>query len=67
MNPIDKLFGIKNSKIHGWHGSVAEIIVNIIGFEIGRKLYEYKLKLYVVILLISSLFGMEILNRKLKI
>lgn len=35
LNPIDKFFGIKNSTLHGWHGSVAEIVVNIIGFIIG--------------------------------
>ena len=67
MNPIDKLFGIKNSKIHGWHGSVAEIIANIIGFEIGRTFYEYKIKSYILITLISSLVGIEILNRQIKI
>ena len=35
LNPIDKMFGIKNSKIHGWHGSIAEIVVNIVGFYFG--------------------------------
>ena len=35
LNPIDKLFNIKNSKHHFWHGSIAEIIANIIGFSIG--------------------------------
>ena len=67
MNPIDKFFGIKNSKIHGWHGSVAEIIANIIGFEIGRQLYSYKVNSYIFISIISSLFGLEIINTKIKI
>ncbi len=35
LNHIDKFFGIKNSTLHGWHGSVAEVIINIIGFGIG--------------------------------
>lgn len=39
LNPIDKFFGIKNSKIHGWHGSVAEILVNILGFYFGYIIY----------------------------
>ena len=41
LNPIDRLFGIKNSKKHGWHGSVAEILVNVIGFYIGTLLNKY--------------------------
>lgn len=43
INPLDRLFGIKNSKIHGWHGSVAEIVVNIIGFKIGSYLSKVKI------------------------
>lgn len=35
LNPIDDFFGIENSTIHGWHGSIAEIIPNIAGFSIG--------------------------------
>jgi hypothetical protein len=35
VNPVDRFFNIKNSKLHFWHGSVAEIISNIIGFIIG--------------------------------
>ena len=38
LNPIDRFFGIKNSKIHGWHGSVAEIFMNIAGFGFGYML-----------------------------
>ena len=39
LHPIDKFFGIKNSKIHVWHGSVAEILVNILGFYFGYIIY----------------------------
>ena len=45
LNPIDKYFGIQNSRIHGWHGSVAEIVVNIIGFAFGymlNRVLEFK-------------------------
>lgn len=46
LNPIDRFFGINNSKIHGWHGSIAEILVNVIGFIIGyginKLLYPLK-------------------------
>lgn len=41
-NPLDRLFGIKNSKVHGWHGSAAEIIVNIIGFGFGYYLQKLR-------------------------
>lgn len=44
LNPIDKFFGIKNSTIHGWHGSIAEIIVNIISFGIGYFLNKMIIK-----------------------
>ena len=42
LNPIDRYFGIKNSKIHAWHGSIAEVLLNIFAFGIGyylNKLY----------------------------
>lgn len=45
LNPIDEFFGIQNSRIHGWHGSVAEIVVNIIGFAFGymlNRVLEFK-------------------------
>ena len=35
MNPIDNFFGIKHSKIHGWSGSIAELVPNFLGFIIG--------------------------------
>ena len=35
LNPIDKYFGINNSKIHMWHGSIAEIIYGILFFILG--------------------------------
>ena len=40
-NYVDKLFNIKNSKIHGWHGSVAELIPNLFGFLIGYSINKY--------------------------
>ena len=57
MNPIDKLFGIENSKKHGWHGSIAEIIVNLIGFNIGSVLHKHLLsyennKIYFIITIV---------------
>ena len=41
VNPLDKYFNIKNSKIFFWHGSIAEIIANIIGFIIGIGINRY--------------------------
>lgn len=38
VNPIDKLFNIENSTLHGWHGSVAELIPNYVGFMCGYYL-----------------------------
>lgn len=38
MNPVDRLFHIENSKIHFWHGSVAEVLSNVVGFGIGMGL-----------------------------
>ena len=35
QNPIDAVFGIRNSRVHGWHGSMAEVLINAIGFVIG--------------------------------
>ena len=44
VNPIDKFFEIKNSTLHGWHGSVAEVILNIFGFLIGYFLNKILIK-----------------------
>jgi len=41
MNPIDKFLNIKNSKIHSWHGSIAEVIPNILGFILGIWINKY--------------------------
>jgi len=41
MNPVDKAFNIENSKLHFWHGSIAEVISNVIGFIIGIKMNEF--------------------------
>ena len=45
-NVIDRLFNVKNSKIHGWHHSVAEIPVNIIGFSMGSFIKKQKIPYY---------------------
>ena len=39
-NFIDQMFGIKNSPNHTWHYSVGENLTNIIGFYIGKKIFE---------------------------
>jgi hypothetical protein len=41
LNPIDEFFNIKNSTLHGWHGSVAELIPNVVGFIIGYYINKY--------------------------
>jgi hypothetical protein len=38
LNPIDRWFGIQNSKIHGWHGSAGEVVMNFLGFVAGYGL-----------------------------
>jgi len=38
LNPIDKFFNVKNSTLHDWHGSVAELMLNFFGFLIGIAL-----------------------------
>jgi hypothetical protein len=44
LNYIDKLFNVKNSTLHGWHGSVAELIPNLIGFLIGYTINRFCLE-----------------------
>ena len=34
LNAMDEFFKIKNSTIHGWHGSIAEVFVNMAGFGV---------------------------------
>ena len=62
LNPIDRLFGIKNSTVHSWHGSVAELFVNLIGFAIGaffsRRFTKYGG--FIVTLLVVFLVGLEV-------
>ena len=41
LNVIDQILGIKNSKIHGWHGSPAEIVPNLLGFGVGYYLNKF--------------------------
>ncbi len=56
-NIIDRVFNIKNSKIHGWHHSIAEVFVNIAGFMVGKYFYEKNINLfYLVFLCIIILF-----------
>ena len=43
LNIIDSFFNIKNSKTHLWHHSIAEIIINIIFFIIGKSINKYYL------------------------
>ena len=60
LNPIDKFFNIKNSSLHGWHHSVAEIIVNIISFIIGsylKKTQNISSEYIVLFLFVSILSG----------
>ncbi len=62
VNPIDRLLGIKNSKKHGWHGSIAEIFVNLLGFSIGSYLnknfntYEYSSTIFIFTIFFLELF-----------
>lgn len=44
LNPVDRFFNIKNSKIHFWHGSIAEVVLNVIAFFIGFGLNKLLLK-----------------------
>ena len=44
VNPIDNFFKIKNSKIHFWHGSMAEVFSNILGFILGICINAYIFK-----------------------
>ena len=41
QNPIDKTFNIRNSTTITWHGSIAEIIPNILGFLVGAYIHKY--------------------------
>lgn len=43
LHSVDEIFNIKNSTIHGWHGSVAEVFVNIAGFIIGMMINRFLL------------------------
>lgn len=54
-NIIDKIFGIKNSTVHGWHHSYAEIVANIIGFMIGAYFKHINI-LFIVLLMILVIF-----------
>ena len=43
LHIVDEFFKIKNSTIHGWHGSIAEIFVNIAGFIVGMLINHFLL------------------------
>ena len=34
-NPIDRVLGIRHSKIHAWNGSAGEVVMNVLGFVAG--------------------------------
>ena len=38
LKPIDRWVGIQNSKIHAWHGSAGEVVMNFLGFVAGYGL-----------------------------
>ena len=44
LNYIDKLFNVKNSTLHGWHGSVAELFPNFFGFLLGYYINRLTLR-----------------------
>jgi hypothetical protein len=50
-NAIDRFFGIKNSTKHGWHHSVAEVLLNIAGFYVGSYLHNHNYQTNYVIAL----------------
>ena len=41
LHPMDEFFKIKNSTIHGWHGSIAEVFVNMAGFIVGMLINRF--------------------------
>lgn len=41
LHAVDDFFRIKNSTIHGWHGSVAEVFVNMAGFITGMMINRF--------------------------
>ena len=44
LNYIDKLFNVKNSTLHGWYGSVAELFPNFFGFLLGYYINRLTLR-----------------------
>jgi hypothetical protein len=59
-NPIDKIFGIKNSKVHGWHHSIAEIVANILGFIIGAILHFYNINILYLLMFVMIIIFLDI-------
>ena len=56
VNPIDRLFGIKGSRKHGWHHSIAEIVLNIFSFLLGSYLKSINVSYLIIILIILICF-----------
>ena len=56
VNPIDRLFGIKGSRKHGWHHSIAEIILNIFSFLLGSYLKSINVSYLFILLIILICF-----------
>jgi hypothetical protein len=44
LNIIDKFFNIKNSTLHVWHGSPAELVPNFFGFLLGMYINKHILR-----------------------
>lgn len=54
-NIIDRIFGIRNSTIHGWHHSIAEIVINILSFILGSYLQNINI-VFIIVMIFLILF-----------
>ena len=50
-NPIDRVLGIRHSKIHAWNGSAGEVVMNVLGFVAGYAINKATFQ--------SSFFGLK--------
>ena len=41
LHAVDEYLKLKNSTIHGWHGSAAEVVVNMAGFGVGMMINRF--------------------------
>tara|TARA_Y100000816_G_scaffold129365_1_gene91155 strand:- start:5019 stop:5636 length:618 start_codon:yes stop_codon:yes gene_type:complete len=57
-NIIDRIFGIQNSTRHGWHHSIAEIVINIISFIFGS--YFKNIHINYIVLIFIIVFVLDI-------